>query len=247
MHPTGAWTVAAPDGESFVYVSGDADVMARKVIWTNLRHWEETTVPVFYELARTARRFVDIGAFSGVYTLLACRANSSLEAVAVEPNPVAADMLVRNIDANDLHGRVTISRTALSDAPGRTRLSVPGDTTAASLRPSPREVTSVDVEVTTADLLLGDEPVDLVKIDVEGLEPQVLLGMENTIRTHYPTLIAECLTAAALEELWETAAELGYRHIHHLSSNGPVLVTPGVVPQDAYANFLISRHPVLPR
>jgi FkbM family methyltransferase len=241
LHPTGTWNLRAPDGRSFQYVSSDADTLARSVIWTNMRHWEETTVPVFYALAGRARRFVDIGAFAGIYTLLACRANPHLKAVAVEPNPTAAAMLRRNVEANALAGRVTISDLALSDAPGRTRLGIPGDTTAASLLAASNAPYSVEVEVTTGDQLLDGLPVDLVKIDVEGLEPHVLRGMEKTIQAHHPTIIAECLTKTALDSLHETALSLGYRHIHHLGRTGPVPVTSDLVPPPRYANFLITR------
>ncbi|MFC7304143.1 FkbM family methyltransferase [Streptomyces monticola] len=244
LHPTGGWTLRAPDGHPFRYISSKDDILARSLIWTNMRHWEETTIPVFYALAQQVRCFADFGAFSGIYTLLACRANPSLRAVAVEPNPGAAAMLRRNIEANDLTGRVTISDHALSDSPGRTHLGIPADTTAASLLAAPNATHTVEVEVTTGDELLKGLPVDLVKIDVEGLEPQVLRGMARTIAAHHPAIIAECLSKQALDTLCETARELGYHHIHHLSSTGPVPVTDDLVPPDSYANFLITYEPM---
>ncbi|MBC9726977.1 FkbM family methyltransferase [Streptomyces sp. TRM68367] len=241
LHPTGEWSLRAPDGRTFRYVSSDADILARSLIWTNMRHWEETTHPLVYQLARNARRFVDIGAFSGIYTLLACRANPHLEAVAVEPNPVAARMLNRNVRANRLESRVTIIDKALSDTPGRTCLRIPADTTAASLLDRRTARSLVDVEVTTGDEVLDRLAVDLIKVDVEGLEPQVLRGMEKSIRAHHPAIIAECLDKAALSRLRETAFDLGYRHIQHLGSRGPAPVTADLVPPGRYANFLITR------
>ncbi|WP_367322987.1 FkbM family methyltransferase [Streptomyces sp. HUAS ZL42] len=241
LHPTGEWSMQAPDGSTFRYVSSDADILARSLIWTNMRHWEETTHPLFYQLARNARRFVDIGAFSGIYTLLACRANPQLEAVAVEPNPAAIRMLNRNVRANGLESRVTIIDKALSDAPGRAVLRIPTNTTTASLlarRPAQRVL---DVDVTTGDALLDGLAVDLIKIDVEGLEPQVLRGMEKSIRVHHPAIIAECLDKAALSRVRETAFDLGYRRIQHLGDTGPVPVTADLVPPARYANFLITR------
>ncbi|MFE9643706.1 FkbM family methyltransferase [Streptomyces sp. NPDC006365] len=241
LHPTGEWGLRAPDGSTFRYVSSDADILARSLIWTNMRHWEETTHPLVHQLSRRARRFVDIGAFSGIYTLLACNANPQLAAVAVEPNPVAARMLSRNVAANRLESRVTIIDKALSDTPGRTRLRIPADATAASLLAARTAQHVIDVDVTTGDDVLGGLPVDVMKIDVEGLEPQVLRGLEKTIRAHHPAIIAECLDKAALSRLRETAFDLGYRHIQHLGSTGPVPVTADLVPPARYANFLITR------
>lgn len=242
LHPTGVWTLRAPDGSSFRYASQDDDILARSLVWTNMRHWEETTHPVFFDLARTARGFLDVGAFSGIYTLLACRANPRLHAVAVEPNPASMLQLRRNVEVNALQHRVTLVGKALSDAPGRAGLGIPAsDVTAASLLCQESGRRTVDVEVTTGDDVVGDTPIDLVKIDVEGLEPQVLRGLSRTIAAHGPAIIAECLDSTAVDRLRETAHDLGYRRIHHLSSSGPVLVTNAVEPPARYANFLVTR------
>jgi FkbM family methyltransferase len=88
---------------------------------------------VFYELARNARSFVDAGADSGIYTLLACAANERLRAVAFEPNPHALRLLERNIEVNALTDRVVLERVAASDHRGQAILRVPDDETDASI------------------------------------------------------------------------------------------------------------------
>ncbi|GAA1106428.1 hypothetical protein GCM10009663_55590 [Kitasatospora arboriphila] len=239
LHPTGAWTLHAPDGSPFNYESAPDDIMARSIVWTDLRHWEETTQPVLFDLARTARGFLDVGAFAGIYTLLACRANPRLRAIALEPNPATVPKLRRNLELNRLDDRVAVVEKALSDRPGRARLGIPHDTTAASLTErSPLH--TVEVEVTTADEVVGDLPIDLVKIDVEGLEPEVLCGMTRTIAAHRPAIVAECLDAAALDRFRETAREFGYRTLRHLGRNGSTPVGDGFVPPPRYANFLVT-------
>ncbi|MFJ8076232.1 FkbM family methyltransferase [Streptomyces sp. NPDC096176] len=240
LHPTGVWTLRTPDGSGFRYASDADDILARSLVWTNMRHWEETTHPVFFDLARHARGFLDVGAFSGIYTLLACRANARLRAVAVEPNPAAMRKLRRNVEVNRLQDRVVLVEKALSSAPGRAVLGIPADTTAASLLTTEPAVDRVEVDVTTGDHAVGDLPIDLVKIDVEGLEPEVLSGMSRTIADHRPTIIAECLDSAALDRLRETVVELGYRQIRHLGKEGVVAAPPGFVPPPRYANFLVD-------
>ncbi|WP_199551732.1 FkbM family methyltransferase [Streptomyces sp. N35] len=241
LQPTGRWTVHAPDGSEFQYEAAERDIMARWVVWTDLRDWEESTQPVLFDLARSARCFLDIGAFSGIYTLLACQANPRLRALAFEPNPATLPMLRRNLELNGLGDRVTVVEKALSDAPGRARLTIPYDTTAASLNVEPAAVDSVEVEVSTADAIAGDLPVDLVKIDVEGFEPQILRGMAGLLTTRRPAIIAECLDAPALERLRATAAEFGYRTVRHLGRGGAVPAGEGFVPPAFYANFLFTH------
>lgn len=248
LHPTGVWQVHAPDGSTFHYHCDPDDVLAGPVVWTDLRLWEEATHPLFYRLARTARGFLDVGAYAGLYSLLACQANPRLHAVAVEPNPVVVRMLRRNLDVNGFGPRVHVIDKALSEAPGRARLTVPERITTATLRDGAHAPgrSSVDVEVTTADLAVGDRPVDLVKIDVEGLEPDVLRGMSRILAAHRPTVIAECLDRAALERLRSTAAEFGYHRVHHLAPHGPVAVPPGFVPPQRHQNFLLTTPPFTP-
>jgi FkbM family methyltransferase len=218
-------------------------VLASSVVWTDLRHWEETTHPLFYRMARSARGFLDAGAFSGLYTLLACRANQDLRAVAVEPNPRSRSLLQRNLMLNDLGGRVTVVGKALAAQPGQARLAVPPWSAAASLvRPVAAEYT-VDVEVTTADDAVGSLPIDLVKIDVEGLEADVLRGMEKTLTTHRPAVIAECLDRPALDALRAAADDLGYRYIHNFGEHGLTRVEPGFVPTWPNENFLLTTAP----
>ncbi len=243
LTPAGLFTLHAPDGSPFYYQCAPDDVLGSSVVWTDLRHWEETTHPHFYRMARQARGFLDAGAFSGLYTLLACRANPNLRAVAVEPNPQTLPKLQRNVVVNRLESRVTIVPKALSGQPGRARLAVPRWAAAASLV---RPVTServVDVEVTTGDDVVGDLPIDLVKIDVEGLEAEVLRGLAKTVAAHRPAVIAECLDRPALDTLRATAKDLGYEYIHHFGPRGLIRVEPGFVPTWPHENFLVTATP----
>lgn len=243
LRPAGLFKLHAPDGSPFLYDCADDDVLASSVVWTDLRHWEETTHPLFYRMARQARGFLDAGAFSGLYTLLACQANPNLRAVAVEPNPQTLPKLQRNVTVNRLEHRVSVVGKALSAQPGRARLAIPRWAAAASLVRSVEAEHMVDVEVTTGDDVVGDLPIDLVKIDVEGLEAEVLRGLAKTVAAHQPAIIAECLDRPALDALRVTAKDLGYRYIHHFGPGGLTRVEPGFVPTWPHENFLLTVAP----
>jgi FkbM family methyltransferase len=226
LRPIGVWTLHAPDGTPFRYGSDFADDrLAPHIVWTDLRHWECGTQPVLFNLARDAEMFVDIGAYSGIYTLIASAASPTLRTVACEPNPMKLAQLMSNVELNDLGRRVRIVGQALSSHAGRARLNRPSDDSQASLLPAPGgppTANSVEVDVVTGDELLAGLPVDLIKIDVEGLEPEVLDGMPDLLQARRPTIIAECLDHAALSRLWETARRYGYQHAYHLDETGPV-------------------------
>ena len=76
-------------------------------------------------------------------------------------------------------------------------------------------ICSFPVSVITVDSFVREnaiEGVDLVKIDTESTEPQVLLGMIETIRRDQPAIICEVLKGRASEKLLaQILRPLGYR------------------------------------
>jgi FkbM family methyltransferase len=243
LQPYGTHTVRSPVGGEFRYVVSRRDVFARSVVWTDLRTWEATTQPVLVALARGARTFVDAGAYTGIYSLLACAVNPELRVIAFEPNPTVVGLLRDNIAANNLDDRVRVVHKALSDRAGRVPFAVGVDTTAGGLRRGGPDERSFDVDVVRADEALDGEPVDLVKLDVEGAEISALKGMRGVLRTFQPRLIVECLRQETLAELFRLLEPFGYRSCHYLGPDGPVIATAATRAVPRYANFLFSVSP----
>ncbi|HUY49464.1 MAG TPA: FkbM family methyltransferase [Streptosporangiaceae bacterium] len=242
LHPRGVWNLHAPDGTCFAYDSVyEHDGLARNIVWTDMRDWETGTQPVLFGLAGKARVFVDVGAYSGVYTVLACMANPQLKVVAFEPNPVKLPQLRANVAANGLEDRVTLIGKALGDRTGKAVLTIPVDDSAASLKDTGTGVRAIDVEVTTGDLVLDGLPVDLVKVDVEGLEPEVLTGMSRILASRQPEIIAECLSPQALQRLCHCASGFGYQHAYRIDHDN--LVPVGRCSFRS-ANYLLSVTPM---
>jgi FkbM family methyltransferase len=73
--------------------------------------------------------------------------------------------------------------------------------------------TGIEVEMRTVDVMLNSikaPPLRLVKIDVEGFEPQVIGGMLQTLEQTGAQVIFEALTADALSESKALLTKLGY-------------------------------------
>lgn len=126
--------------------------------------------PLFVELARrSCGDVVDVGANTGLYSLLAAAANRSVRVHAVEALPSVAALLRANLELNrPLVRRVRVHQLALSDKNGRAALYLPapcGSTieTSASLDPTFKEavVGSVEVEACTLDGLCGGQSANL--------------------------------------------------------------------------------------
>jgi FkbM family methyltransferase len=147
--------------------------------------------------------FLDIGAHVGDF-LLAMADLPGLELVAIEPLPWAMAELTQRAAAAGVVVRAI--ETALSDRPGRLRLSVPvlegGDRIwqwasiakdFAALRDRHPEIIAVEdieVPVTTLDAL-GLRGVTGIKLDAEGAEYEVLRGGRELLRTQRPIVSVE--------------------------------------------------------
>lgn len=217
--------VHLPDG-SFQYRAIANDSIGRTLYWRGLKSWESETLSVFVGLVRKATFFLDVGANTGVYSLLACACNPRLRAIAFEPVPRIHVRLRTNVQLNGWLDRCRTEHVAVCDRVGHTKFHVPyGDVpSSASLNPAGFRGYAgslVDVPTTTIDSILESEgPVDLMKIDVEGFEDKVLAGMPHTLSTSKPTLIIECNPDGPYREVESILRAHDYQ-CAHLSSSGP--------------------------
>ena len=97
-----------------------------------------------------------------------------------EPFPEAIDLLHQHAALNGIKDRVTIHEVALSDSAGQAELYLPDPShgllqTSASLEAEfiKEHAGSHQVEMRTLDSYSFDQPVSVVKIDVEGHEHAV--------------------------------------------------------------------------
>jgi FkbM family methyltransferase len=155
-------------------------------------HHEDDVVRIFRTFLTRESVVLDIGANIGLYTAVAGTSIGPRGRVyAFEGNPAAFAALQRTIWANELfdEAKVVAANVLVSDRCGRGTLYFPSDIlvggtmTEAILKGDQRgHADSIEVDMTSIDAYLPpDLLVDLVKIDVEGHEPLVIRGMEQTI------------------------------------------------------------------
>jgi len=136
--------------------------------------------------------FVDAGASIGFFSLLAARlVGPTGRVIAFEPQPAAAASIRVNADLNSF-GQITVVEAALSSASGTGVLHGLG--TATARLSAEEQPGGLPVELVSLDDFLAARPglvPDLVKIDVEGHEPDVLAGMTRTLEDHRPAVLVE--------------------------------------------------------
>jgi FkbM family methyltransferase len=123
---------------------------------------------------------VDVGAYVGGFTTVA--ATQAREVIACEPAPQTAQALRENVASLE---NVRVVQKAVYNDFGTFQLNLSEDPTDNSLikvDSSPLDVTET-VETTTIDRLvesLNIEVIDFLKLDGEGVEPEVMEGMKNS-------------------------------------------------------------------
>lgn len=142
--------------------------------------------------------FYDIGAHAGFFSMLACRQIGLRGQVfAFEPIRRLAKVIRHEAVVNGFPN-ITVIEAAVSDRSGRGKLLVTACTAGASLSTTSAVPPDVVAERQVRTICIDEElehgrlrPPSVVKIDVEGVEVQVLRGMIRTIRRFRPRLLWE--------------------------------------------------------
>jgi FkbM family methyltransferase len=170
----------------------------------------------------------DVGANLGYLALYFTRPPHDLKAIHVfEPNPAALKTLGSLFDE---HRTVRVHPVALGREDAVLELcSKPDATPYGSFVRKLEHAEKVPVPVRRGDAYCrssGIEPPDVIKIDVEGFEPDVFAGLRETIAEHRPTVFFEhCwLSDEQLEEILSCMPE-GYRP-RYISKSGAVSDDP---------------------
>ena len=138
--------------------------------------------------------FCDAGANVGNHSLYALRFLGAAQALAFEPNPQAYELLLSNMALNGLLDRIDpallgYGLTDLADAPAMALLA-PRDKNLGATQLVMAEGSGT-IAVRRGDDLLAGRPIDFLKVDVEGMELQVLRGFSATIARCRPPIFVE--------------------------------------------------------
>jgi FkbM family methyltransferase len=168
--------------------------------------FEPTETRLVRKLLKPGDTFIDVGAHIGWFTTVASRmVRDNGVVIACEPYPANAATLKENLALNNAEN-VRLVEMALGSQPGELSLAPAGDSggvTALDWGEGQR----VTASMTTLDeVAAGLSAVTLLKMDVEGWEPQVLRGGSATLRRTENVLIE--VNKPALEKAGSSADEV---------------------------------------
>jgi FkbM family methyltransferase len=186
--------------EHLGYLLGTAEVHLQKAI---------------REYVKTGDTVYDIGANLGYVSLsLAKQVGPNGQVIAFEPVPQNIELLRQNIQLNDIRN-IRLLEVAASDKQGEAMIRFAENLATASMVWHRNDPTATELAIKTVvvDDLVGAGDLahpTFVKIDVEGAEGAVLLGMRRTLANSNPVLFIEC-SDTGRETAWNLLQDLGYR------------------------------------
>lgn len=181
--------------------------------------WAQLEIDFLLDLIASGDTVLDIGAFLGTHTLAFARhVGTSGKIYAFEPHPVFFNVLKKNVEQNTfnnvmLFNAAVSNRVVLTDTMDEIDVNDICNFGESSLSSIKAKLTPAakrhKINVTTIDQQ-AISGCTLIKIDVEGMESNVLRGGRHTLRASRPIVFAEC---NSLEHGWQALAfmkEEGY-------------------------------------
>jgi len=188
--------VVSPDNIDGMFEIAARSDIARRILWDGL--YEETVTKVLDGLKIENGLIVNIGANIGLFSIYL--AQKKRQAVlAIEPNPEAYSLLLKNIKMNGCEDSVRVENVCIGNSVGEVDFAViDGRSEYSSIgkivHPSVADLKQriIKVPIKPLNALTGSEKVSLMFIDTEGAEAMVFQGGAEVIKRDKPVLFFEC-------------------------------------------------------
>lgn len=157
---------------------------------------------------------IDVGANIGNHTIYFA-AELGAKVLSFEPQPHNIICLESNVYLNNLSEQVTVNRFGLGAESGYVDIAMYRDMNYGTFSAKsdhfelPLEKFTLEVKCLD-DIIEPQQKVSIIKIDVEGMEYEVLLGASKLIQKHKPLVTTECLNVDEFLKIEQYLAEYDY-------------------------------------
>lgn len=160
--------------------------------------YEKIELDIFERLTAISKTIVDVGANIGLYSCLAAdRAPTFARIIGFEPVTENLQYLQKNREQNERSARIVAEEKAVGESAGKISIYLAEGqigTHSASAKNALNSTTAVSVPMVSLDDYADEnfhDPIDLLKVDVEGYEGAVLRGAKKVLQEDKPTLFIE--------------------------------------------------------
>lgn len=224
--------------------------LENEIFWGGLTNgWEKVSMQLWISLCSNSRIILDVGANTGVYSLVAKTINPCSTVYAFEPvERIFSKLLLNNIlNRYDIRGECL----ALSNYNGTATIydtytdHLYSVTINKNLLSKATPVIERKISTITLDHFIKSkkiEGVDLIKIDVETHEPEVLEGFSHYLKLYRPTLLIEILNDEVGGRVEDLIRNLDYIYFNIDERRGVRQVSH--ITKSDYFNYLLCRKEV---
>jgi FkbM family methyltransferase len=234
-------------GAEFVMLRPDRCVVAKELYWGRghrPRPQDRFAIELFASLAERSDVVLDIGAYTGLFSLVGAAVNPTLQAHAFEIVPEVHRLLVENCRRNDVADRIHAHQEGVGDPdfvmpvpPSRGGSALP-DFYSSRLHFEDGDLVPFRSLDSAVDLLPRGGRV-LVKIDVEGTENVVFRHGQDFLARFRPPILCEVLAGVAdPAELEHLLAPHRYRF--YLVRQAGLTPSPDLVPDPRFRDWLLA-------
>lgn len=205
----------------FTMFSNNDDFVAQAYFWKGADAYEGTSLKLWTTLAKRSVSIIDIGAYSGVYSLAASKASPKSKIYSIEALDRVYSRLLINKAANSA-ANINCFNFAVSDCDSEINLLVYSGqdilVSGSSTVPDACDripCESKKVKSFTLDSFVESNAipsVGLMKIDAEGAEHLILKGAQKVISSYLPDIICEILPVAKTNDIFSFFSSLGYKY-----------------------------------
>lgn len=164
---------------------------------------------------------IDVGAYIGNHAVFFAKYCGS-QVYSIEPNGAAFDLLKKNLRLNQVEDRTTTLNMGVGKKAGKASVESFSENNMGMSKLKKDEEGLIVIE--TIDHLFADlQRVDVMKVDVEGMELDVLQGAETVLKKHCPLLYVETATPNHLHQIADHLSGLGYRTVQQFNATPTTL------------------------
>ena len=237
------------NGISFLINSYLSTSIENKIFWKGLHGWEPKSMKLWQHFSEKSNTIFDIGANTGIYSLIAESANSNALIWGFEPSERVYEKYVNNKQINKY--RFNTSKVALSDINNEQIFYDTSDEHqySASLvsdklknfKGYNGEIIETKVKCQTLDSFVKKEnisKIDLIKIDTELHEAEVIEGYKENIFKHRPIVFIEILNEEIANKVQPYFIDKDYLY-YNIDDEQNKIIKTDKIGKSNYFNYLL--------
>lgn len=223
--------------------------LENELFWRGLENgWEHLSVSLWAKLVKNADVIFDVGANTGIYSLVAKSVNPAARVYAFEPVARVFEKLESNNRLNDFD--IICFDEALSNTDGEATIyDMPTEhiysvTINKNTNAPDAEVIPTQIKVVRLDTFIERNPVekiDLLKIDVETHEAEVLEGMGKYLDEFRPAMLIEILNDEVGARVEALVKDKDYLYFNLDETSGSIRLVETIQKSDYYNYLLCDR------